>query len=676
VTVDNAVAQTCPCSIWTNQTKPHHIEQDPYAVEVGMRFRADVAGKITGIRFYKGSKNTGTHVGHLRTNNGQLLASVTFKNETSSGWQQATLPTPVAIAANTTYVVSYYTTVGYYAVTEPGLAAEVANPPLRALADGEDGPNGVYKYGASGFPTDTYNASNYWVDVVFVSDDSKPPAPVASGTDPTLPQLTVDTTMPTITGNTYTVSAGGSLQAALNAAAAADPNRTHLITLQAGATFTGPFTLPARAAGSGWVLIRTSAIGSLPGEGRRVGPSQANLMPKLVAGQTVLTAGGNAHHYRLIGVEITPTTFVYNLVDLRGSHLILDRSYLHGHASQGTRRGIAMNGTHQAVIDSYLADFKEVGADSQAICGWTGAGPFKIQNNMLQGAGENIMFGGADPSVTNLVPSDIEIRGNDVSKPLSWKVGHPSYAGTKWTVKNLLELKNARRVLIDGNLFEHNWVQADQQGFAVLFRPANQNGGCPWCTAEDITFTNNIVRHTGAGINILGEDDYHTSAIASRILIRNNLLHDINSDTWGPGAYGFVVMISSGTVDVTIEHNTGLANRATVYAYGTPNVNFIFRNNITEFGLYGVAGDGVGSGNEALTTYFPDAVFQRNVLAGDNASSWQNSYPPDNDLLPSLDDVGFVDLAGGDYLLSGSSPYCNAATDGADIGANIDALME
>ena len=162
-------AQTCPCSIWSNAALPQGIEQDPNAIEVGVRFRADVAGQITGLRFYKGAQNTGPHVGHLWTNNGQQLASVTFTNETASGWQQVSLPAPVAIAANTTYVASYHTTVGFYALTEPGFSAAVVNPPLQALADGADGPNGVYKYGASGFPTNTFNASNYWVDVVFTT---------------------------------------------------------------------------------------------------------------------------------------------------------------------------------------------------------------------------------------------------------------------------------------------------------------------------------------------------------------------------------------------------------------------------------------------------------------------------------------------------------------------------
>src|SRR5439155_6309552 len=93
-------------------------------------------------------------------------------------------------------------------------------------------------------------------------------------------------------------------------------------------------------------------------------------------------------------------------------HIVFDRCYLHGDPTKGARRGIAMNSRYAAVIDSYLSDFKEVGADSQAIDGWNGPGPFKIVNNYLEGAGENVMFGGTDPSIADLVPSDIEIRHN------------------------------------------------------------------------------------------------------------------------------------------------------------------------------------------------------------------------------------------------------------------------
>ena len=156
----------------------HHLERggragadrdrDSSAVELGVRFRADMNGHVTGVRFYKGATNTGTHVGSLWTNTGTLLATATFIGETASGWQQVAFSTPVAITANTTYVVSYHTNTGNYGFDGAYFAsAGVDNAPLHALATGVDGANGVYLYGASAFPTSSFNATNYWVDVVF-----------------------------------------------------------------------------------------------------------------------------------------------------------------------------------------------------------------------------------------------------------------------------------------------------------------------------------------------------------------------------------------------------------------------------------------------------------------------------------------------------------------------------
>ena len=138
-------------------------------MELGVKFRSDTAGHVTGVRFYKGAGNTGTHVGRLWSATGQLLASVAFTGETASGWQQATFAAPVAIAANTTYVVSYHAPNGRYAGDTGYFAASGADAaPLHALRDGVDGFNGVYRYGTGGvFPTDTWRSTNYWVDLTF-----------------------------------------------------------------------------------------------------------------------------------------------------------------------------------------------------------------------------------------------------------------------------------------------------------------------------------------------------------------------------------------------------------------------------------------------------------------------------------------------------------------------------
>ena len=137
-------------------------------VELGVKFVSDQSGSITGIRFYKGVGNTGTHVGNLWSSTGQLLATGTFTNETASGWQQLTFSTPVAISANTVYIASYHTNVSHFAYDAGYFATALDRAPLHAPASGTSGGNGVYAYSASSiFPQNSYNAANYWVDVIF-----------------------------------------------------------------------------------------------------------------------------------------------------------------------------------------------------------------------------------------------------------------------------------------------------------------------------------------------------------------------------------------------------------------------------------------------------------------------------------------------------------------------------
>jgi hypothetical protein len=135
-----------------------------------VKFKSDVNGSITGIRFYKGTGNTGTHVGSLWTASGTLLASATFTSETASGWQQVSFATPVTITAGTVYVAAYFTPAGHYAGDVNYFSKGVDNPPLHALKNGVSGGNGVYAYGStSTFPTKSTKATNYWVDVVFAT---------------------------------------------------------------------------------------------------------------------------------------------------------------------------------------------------------------------------------------------------------------------------------------------------------------------------------------------------------------------------------------------------------------------------------------------------------------------------------------------------------------------------
>jgi hypothetical protein len=512
-----------------------------------------------------------------------------------------------------------------------------------------------------------------------LSTESPATAAMADSTTPAPPAVTLDTTYPRTTGRTINVRAGAAaLQAALDQAAPGD-----VIVLDAGAQFVGNFTIPAKPdAGSKWLVIRTSADNKLPA-GVRVSAADAASMPKLVSpnADAALATAPGAHHVRFVGIEFTVAPNwaenhglillgdgggAQNDLKLVPHDLVIDRCYIHGNATGNLRRGVALNSARTAIIDSTITDCREMGADAQAVCGWNGPGPFKIVNNTLEGAGENFMLGGADPSIKDLVPSDVEFRRNTLSKPLAWKVGHPSYAGKHWSVKNLFELKNARRVLVDGNVIENCWVDA-QVGFAVQLTPRNQDGGADWSTVEDVTMTNNVVRRAAGGVNILGRDDNHPSGQARRIRIANNLFEEIGGPQWGGNGRFLQLTETDG---VTVDHNTILHSGNIITAYGKPSAHFVFTNNLMAHNEYGVIGDGASVGSATIRQYFPDGVFRKNVIAGGRSSV----YPPDNFFPASLDEARFVDRARRSYGLSAASPYRNAATDGKSIGCDIGVL--
>ncbi len=492
--------------------------------------------------------------------------------------------------------------------------------------------------------------------------------------EPELPRIYLSTPYPATGGTIRTVAAGGDLQAALNLAQPGDT-----IVLQAGAVFVGNFQLPART-GSDWIIIRTSNTDGIAPEGTRVSPSEVAAMAKIVtpnAAPAIATVAG-AHHYRLVGLEIgvAPAVSInYGIVNLGDGSaaqnslamvphdLVIDRCYIHGNTTGDVSRGVALNSASTAVIDSYISECHGLGFDTQAIGGWNGPGPFKIVNNYLEAAGENIMFGGADPKIANLVPSDIEFRRNFCSRPLTWNPYNPGYAGVHWSVKNIFELKNAQRVLVDGNVFENNWIDG-QAGVAILFTPRNQEGTAPWSVVQDVTFTNNIVRNSAAGVHFLGRDYNYPSQQARRFRIRNNLFYNIGGPQWGGS--GRLFLIIDGPADIQIDHNTAFQTGNIVTADGGQSTGFVYTNNITPNNEYGVIGSGHAPGNDSLNYYFPACIFVKNVIIAGPSSI----YPSGNFFPASVSDVGFVDPASSNYSLLLTSPYKNAGTDGQDIGAS------
>jgi hypothetical protein len=470
------------------------------------------------------------------------------------------------------------------------------------------------------------------------------------------------------TGGVVTVNAGGDLQAAIDNAQPGDT-----IVLQAGATFTGNFVLPAKS-GSSYVTITSSGDRStLPGDNTRIDPSYSPLLAKIQSPNSApaIATAPFAHHYQLQLLEFLPNfQGLYDVIELGDGNqtslavvahdLIVDRVYIHGDPTFGQKRGIALNSASTTIKNSYISGIVGANMDTQAICGWNGPGPFIIANNYLEASGENLLFGGTDPAVPGLVPSDITITGNQLSKLWAWW-------GQAWTVKNLLEFKNAQRVVVDGNILENNW-QAGQAGYAVQFTPRNQDGTAPWTIVQQIQFTNNVVRHVAAAIAILGTDNISPSQQTNAITIRNNLFEDVSSARYGGNGW-FVLTLGASTI--TVDHNTVFADGSSdLYADVAPSPGFVFTNNIMQNNMWAIMGSGSSPGNGTIAAFFPGSQFLGSIIAGADPAS----YPGGNFYPANLDAVGFVNLAGGNYRLSSSSPYLRSATDGADVGANIDAI--
>lgn len=454
------------------------------------------------------------------------------------------------------------------------------------------------------------------------------------------------------------VKAGEDLQSAIDSARYGDT-----IVLEAGATFRGPIILRFKEGASDtsqYITLTTSTPNALPAENQRVNPqTHAQAMPKIVGpdSSVAIATDERAHHYKFIGIEFAPaedSKYLYNLIDLGKTeyksldqfpqNLVFDRCYVHSTGLNKARRGFGLNSGDTTIINSYISGFAGEGDETQAICGWNGPGPFRIVNNYIEGGGQNIMFGGADPAVPNLVPSDIEIRRNFMYKPREWF--------GKATIKGMVELKNARKVVIDGNVLESAGLIG-----AFVLTVRNQGGRAPWSTLEDISITNNVVRHSNTGFSILGKDDLQPSQQAKRIRIANNLMVDIVPD------YSAVFMIGCCGNTVTVENNTVQQTGNIMTCYGTNHSPFVFRNNIIQFNEYGFVCPpnmlAPNSGGNVI-------VDNRGVIAG---NGYPKNIPQGNAVVSSLDAVGFVNYAQGDWRLT---PQAKAKLKGA--GVDFDAL--
>lgn len=440
------------------------------------------------------------------------------------------------------------------------------------------------------------------------------------------------------TGRQIRVSNQAQLQRAVDTAKFGD-----VILLQPGATYTGTTVLRAKPAGSGWITIKTET--SLPAAGQRIRPSDATRLAKLIASSPVngvITTESGAHHYLLQGVEVTAAdnaTFAYVLVMVGATaatqgtiqsqphHIVLDRVYVHGTPILNFQRCVLLNAAYAAVVDSWLSECHSNSFDSQAILSFNASGPLKIENNYLEAAGENLMLGGADAASSALIPSDVEIRRNHFFKPLSWR-------SASWIVKNHLEMKVGRRVLVEGNILENSW--GAQLGTSVLLISTNQDGKAPFSETADITVRYNIIRNVGRGFLVAGKNA-NPAIPTHRVRFSNNEFANVGA--YNDGRLWYV----GGADSVFLENNAGAGVYSGLMLEGAP-VNFlkVKDNVIGSSGTWAAAlisASGKGIGTSALDGHALNWVFTGNLLVGVD----RTGFPPGNILsgLPST--IGFVD---------------------------------
>ena len=429
---------------------------------------------------------------------------------------------------------------------------------------------------------------------------------------------------------------------------------------------------------------------------------------EIATGAGAITVAPEANYYRIIGLEITRlagTGIVYGLVKTisTADHLIFDRVWIHGTAKDETTRGIYLgDSTNVAVIDSYLNDFhciSDTGActDSQTINGGNSllpVGSYKIVNNFLEAAAENVMFGGATGST---VPGDIEIRRNHMFKPLTWMPGSPNFIGVKFISKNLFEIKNGERLLLEGNVLENSWGGFSQVGWGMVITPRGS-----WAADRDITVRYNTFSHVGSGFQICASQfplptGGKVDSIASeRISIHDVTVDDMNASTYHGDGIGF--QISSGLAEnaplnnVTINHVTMLTDpHKTLLLVGSdyrnPKLpfNIVFTDNIVGAGTDSVWSTGGKYTGACAKSGQPLITFNRcwtsytvtnNAIVGYPGT--QGPWPTGNFFAANDGAVGFTDFNGGnggDYQLLSSSPYFQMGIQGQTaLGADISIL--
>ncbi|MFZ0685059.1 MAG: hypothetical protein WAM89_05905 [Terriglobales bacterium] len=524
-------------------------------------------------------------------------------------------------------------------------------------------------------------------------------------------------------GKQIHVAANSDLMAAVESAKCGDT-----LLLAAGASFVIK-DLPAKKCDDQhYITIRTDTPDSkLPPEGKRISPAWAGVASLPGRPPYAQPSGGPAKlmatllnkvpsgaqigdHYRFIGLEWTaePGSHIGRLAETEGGdHIIFDRNWFHPPNDEEMNKGIGMiHGTRFiAVINSYLSGFHCVAktgtcTDAAAVGGGNGDEPIstlKIYNNYLEASGQNIFFGGAKSDVN---PTDIEIRRNHLFKPMIWKQGEPGFApdasGNPPIVKNHFELKSGIRVLFEANLLENCWGGFSQTGFSILLTPKSQANMCPKCAVTDVTLRYNRIRNVAAVIAVMNGFSKAGGGAADggRYSIHDLIVDSVHEQDWkGRGEFSDVGSNAEPLHDVAFDHVTAFVPGPLLFIgnhTGEKIANFSINNSLLSVGgRWEMVSTGGGQANCAygaqragaeavLFACFANYQFEKNMILG--GGSW-----PKGTIKVSLKDAGLRDAKDGAikdaHLCHANTPGCskaspgaNAATDGKDIGADVDAV--
>lgn len=317
-------------------------------------------------------------------------------------------------------------------------------------------------------------------------------------------------------------------------------------------------------------------------------------------------------------------------------NITFDNVRVQGQPTQDVQRAFALNGINAKVINSDIREIHGRGMETQGIAAWNTPGPITITGNYIEAATEGVMIGGADSSlctnrdaqgkcVRGVVADGVTITRNRVVKPLSWYRNHPTYAGIHWPVKNLLEVKAARNVIIDGNIIENCWGDA-QIGFAILITVRNQDGANPWNVIENVAITNNTISNVAGGIQVIGKDSPNVSQQSSGLRIANNVF----TLATNLGGNGRLLQLQQFN-NVTFENNEANPHHTFLNLTGTNpdgtlqvSNGLVYRNNLVTYGEYGLFTDGA----KPIASYAPGAIISGNYIYNSPVTSGLpgNSY--------------------------------------------------